>query len=101
MSLSQQLPIIIAGAGIVGLALAQALQKEGIPFQVYERDQHFHERSAGWGISVYWALPALENCLPSGLSEELYSVQVDPQQRLKSTYASLPIISIQETGPVN
>lgn len=101
MSLSQQLPVIIAGAGIVGLALAQALKKEDIPFQVYERDQNFDARSAGWGISVSWALPALTNCLPSGLSEELYSVQVDRQQRLTSTYQSLLIISFQETGPAN
>ncbi|KAH8685009.1 FAD binding domain-containing protein [Ilyonectria robusta] len=85
MSPSQQLPIIIVGAGIVGLTLAQALKKEGIPFQVYERDRSLDARSAGWGLSIYWALSTLENCLPPDLFKELDSIQVDPQQSLKDT----------------
>lgn len=104
MGPSEQHPIIIAGAGIVGLALAQALKKERIPFRVYERDQHFHTRSAGWGISIYWALPGLENCLPSGLSEELLSVQVDPQQKITSMcglFAPVPRLVGRNRIPAN
>lgn len=98
MSLSQQLPIIIAGAGIVGLALAQALKKEGIPFQIYERDPDLQARHVGRGISVHWIHSGLENCLPFGMSKELLSVQVDSQQGLRSTYASLPAIPFQQMG---
>ncbi|KAJ5724889.1 FAD binding domain-containing protein [Penicillium malachiteum] len=82
MSPSKQLPVIISGAGIVGLTLAQALKKENISFQIYERDTHLHARSAGWGISIYCAHPALADCMPSGFAEELCSVQVDLQHEL-------------------
>lgn len=98
MSISQQLPILIAGAGIVGLALAQALKKEGIPFRIYERDEDLQARFVGRGISVHWTHSGLENCLPSGMSKELPSVQVDSQQGLKSAYASLPAIPFQHLG---
>ncbi|TGJ84037.1 hypothetical protein E0Z10_g4727 [Xylaria hypoxylon] len=60
-------PIIIVGAGIVGLALAQSLKQEGIPFELYERDETLDQRSPGWGITINWALEALENCLPKEL----------------------------------
>ncbi|KAI0099250.1 FAD/NAD(P)-binding domain-containing protein [Nemania sp. FL0031] len=73
-------PIIIVGAGIVGLTLAQALKKEGIPFQLFERDKSLDHRSAGWGITIHWALKALESCLPADLFARVDEVQVDPEQ---------------------
>jgi flavin-dependent dehydrogenase len=85
MSPSQRLPVIIVGGGIVGLSLAQALKKEGIAFQVFERDEHIVSRAAGWGITIHWALPALESCLPPDLFKEIDSIQVDPQQGLEGT----------------
>jgi 2-polyprenyl-6-methoxyphenol hydroxylase-like FAD-dependent oxidoreductase len=100
MSFSQHLPIIIVGAGIVGLSLAQALKKEGIPFQVYERDKHLDARSAGWGISIHWALPAIESCLPPNLFKELDSIQVDPQQGLKGM-AQLPKLRFKKWTRAN
>ncbi|KAI1129208.1 hypothetical protein F5Y10DRAFT_158928 [Nemania abortiva] len=78
-------PIIIIGAGIVGLALAQALKKEGIPFQIFERDESLDHRSAGWGITIHWALKALENCLPGDLFARIDEVQVDPEQGRQDT----------------
>ncbi|KAI1175757.1 FAD/NAD(P)-binding domain-containing protein [Nemania sp. FL0916] len=72
-------PTLIVGAGIVGLTLAQALKKEGIPFQIYERDEAPDSRSLGWGITIHWAMDALESCLPQGLFAMLDSVQVDPE----------------------
>jgi len=44
-----ELPIIIVGAGIFGMALAQSLKKEGIPFEIYERDSHLHARAVRVG----------------------------------------------------
>jgi glycine/D-amino acid oxidase-like deaminating enzyme len=82
---NSQSPIIIIGAGIVGLSLAQALKKEGIPFQIYDRDAHLEARQQGWGISIYWALPALERCLPAEIFKELDGIQVDPQMGVKGT----------------
>ncbi|KAK3299887.1 uncharacterized protein B0H64DRAFT_421345 [Chaetomium fimeti] len=79
MSEPCQLPVIIAGAGIVGLALAQALKKSGAPFCIYERDQNLHARFSGWGLSVN--SEALRHCLPNSLFDRLDSIQVDPRQR--------------------
>ncbi|KAJ5682702.1 para-nitrobenzyl esterase [Penicillium macrosclerotiorum] len=71
-------PIIIIGAGLVGLTLAQALKKEGFNFKIYDRDRSLEERPAGWGITMHWALPALESCLPPEVYNRLLSIQVDP-----------------------
>ncbi|KAH8592822.1 monooxygenase-like protein [Bisporella sp. PMI_857] len=82
--MSIKLPIIIAGAGVVGLTLAQGLKNHGIPFEIYERDMHI-DRAAGWGITIHWALPALKSCLPPALYDRIDEVQVDPQQGIKDT----------------
>jgi glycine/D-amino acid oxidase-like deaminating enzyme len=71
-------PIIILGAGLVGLTLAQGLKKHGFHFQVYDRDGSLDERPAGWGITVHWAFPALEACLPPELFAQIPSIQVNP-----------------------
>lgn len=81
----KNLPIIIVGAGIVGLTLAQSLKQANIPFEIYERDPHFDSNAGGWGITVHWALSALESCLPPSLFQKLQTIQVDPQQGLKDT----------------
>ncbi len=77
---SSPAPIIIIGAGIVGLTLAQSLKQEGIPFELYEHDETLDHRSPGWGITIHWALDTLENCLPRELFAKLEDVQVDPEQ---------------------
>jgi hypothetical protein len=47
---SLRLPeLAIIGGGIGGLALATACRHRGIPHTVYERDQHFAQRSQGYG----------------------------------------------------
>lgn len=71
-------PIIIIGAGLVGLTLAQGLKKRGFNFRIYDRDANIDERPAGWGITLHWALPALEECLPPELFSKIPSIQVNP-----------------------
>ncbi|KAF4634436.1 hypothetical protein G7Y89_g3680 [Cudoniella acicularis] len=71
--------VIIIGAGVVGLVLAQALKKSGIAFEIYDRDEHIDARSHGWGITIHWALDALRECLPPKLFSQLKSIQVDPE----------------------
>jgi 2-polyprenyl-6-methoxyphenol hydroxylase-like FAD-dependent oxidoreductase len=44
-------PVIVVGAGIIGLTLAQGLKKVGILFEFYERDSTLNFRSPGWGIN--------------------------------------------------
>ncbi|CZR70074.1 related to monooxygenase [Phialocephala subalpina] len=77
-------PVIIIGTGVVGLCLAQSLKQHGIPFEIYERDPYI-ERAKGWGLTIHWALPALQSCLPASLYDRLSTIQVDPQQGIKDT----------------
>ncbi|KAH6724228.1 monooxygenase-like protein [Leptodontidium sp. MPI-SDFR-AT-0119] len=79
------LPVLIIGAGVVGLVLAQALKKEGIPFLIFDRDEYIDARSHGWGITIHWALPALKQCLPTELFDRLKTIQVDPEQGRNDT----------------
>ena len=80
---SESKPIIVIGAGLVGLTVAQALKKAGFPFLIFDRDRSLDERPAGWGITMHWALPALESCLPREVFDKLPSIQVDPIEGAK------------------
>lgn len=42
--------IIIIGSGLSGVALAQILRKEGVDFEIFERDGG--TRSQGWTIGL-------------------------------------------------
>ncbi|KAJ5332640.1 FAD-binding domain-containing protein [Penicillium brevicompactum] len=73
------LPIIIMGAGMVGLTIAQAFRKANIPFEIYERDSSYNtEKGRGWALTVHWALGALEACLHAEIFNRLETIQVDP-----------------------
>lgn len=77
---SAPLHVLIIGAGVVGTTLAQALRKYNIPFTVFERDVSATSRGQGWGITIHWALPSLDICLPTHIREKLSDIQVDPEQ---------------------
>lgn len=64
-------PVIIVGAGVSGLTLAQACRKEGIPYRIFERDESATHRSAGWGLTIHWALPDFKALLPDDLVARL------------------------------
>lgn len=70
-------PIIIAGAGITGLVLAQALTKHSIPFIIFERDPDPLFRGKGWGVTIHWALDALLGLLPQRVIDRLPEAYVD------------------------
>lgn len=53
--------VIIVGAGLGGLCLAQCLRKQGISFEIFERDQDENSRFQGWAI----AFRGYESSLPS------------------------------------
>ncbi len=42
--------VLIVGAGVSGLLLAQILRKEGIPVEVFERDNG--TRNQGWSVGL-------------------------------------------------
>lgn len=71
MTKSHQNPVIIVGAGVSGLTLAQACRKQGIPYRIFERDESATHRSGGWGLTIHWALPDFKALLPDHLVERL------------------------------
>lgn len=57
-------PVIIIGAGLSGLALAQGLRKLSIPFKIYERSQRDDFRTQGYRIRLHGeGLAALRSVL--------------------------------------
>jgi len=47
--------VLIVGAGLGGLAFAQALRKHQVPFEIFERDSGPYTRSQGWAIVLSWS----------------------------------------------
>lgn len=64
-------PILIIGAGITGLTLAQALRKQGIPFRIFDRDASLTSRHGGWGLTVHWAHSLFCTLLPAEVMQRL------------------------------
>jgi 2-polyprenyl-6-methoxyphenol hydroxylase-like FAD-dependent oxidoreductase len=73
----EQKPILIVGAGVSGLLLAQYLRKAGAPFRIFERDADLATRGLGWGLTLHWSLPALRSLLPEDLVRRLPEAYVD------------------------
>lgn len=64
-------PVLIVGAGISGLVLAQYLQNLGVRFEIFDRDSALDTRTGGWGLTLHWALPALRDLLPTHIVDKL------------------------------
>lgn len=65
-------PIIILGAGISGLTLAQGLLKSSIPFRIFERDPTLNTRSQGYRFRIQGpGITALRRVLTPALYSEL------------------------------
>ncbi|KFY16415.1 hypothetical protein V492_01353 [Pseudogymnoascus sp. VKM F-4246] len=71
--------VLIVGAGVTGLLIAQGLKKEGIAYTVFESEPSAsHYRAAEWGMSIQWGIPLLRQCLPEALFDRLQSAANDP-----------------------
>jgi 2-polyprenyl-6-methoxyphenol hydroxylase-like FAD-dependent oxidoreductase len=60
--------VLVAGAGLGGLCLAQGLVRQGVDVAVYERDAALDSRGQGYRLHLD-AGPALHSCLPPDLYE--------------------------------
>ncbi|KAK7701557.1 hypothetical protein SLS64_010304 [Diaporthe eres] len=68
---SSDQPVLIIGAGISGLCLAQALNKARIPFRVFERDAALDSRPQGYRLKLQAdASKALAELLPEDTYRE-------------------------------
>lgn len=70
-------PIIVVGAGISGLLLAQYLTQAKIPFRIFERREDLETTNVGWGLTLTWSLPTLRDLLPASLWDRLPEAYVD------------------------
>lgn len=62
--MSTHRPILISGAGLASLLLAQSLRRSGIPFRVYERDASLKFRGQGYRLRLSnEGLDAIESVL--------------------------------------
>jgi flavin-dependent dehydrogenase len=56
--------VLIIGGGMGGLTLAQSLRKQGISFEVFERDANDQSRMQGWAIGLHtYAISAIHPSL--------------------------------------
>ncbi|EMD40130.1 hypothetical protein CERSUDRAFT_103994 [Gelatoporia subvermispora B] len=70
-------PILIIGAGVAGLTLAQCLRQRSIPYLIFERDSGPSSRHQGWGLTLHWILNRFLSALPPAIRSDIYSCQVD------------------------
>ena len=53
--------VAIIGGGIGGMALAVACLHRGIPFTLYERDEHLYARAQGYGLTLQQASKVMKD----------------------------------------
>ena len=76
--------ILIIGAGITGLLLAQSLKIHSISFTLFERrpppsDSPPNQRNEGWGLTIHWSLESFLSLLPQHLIDRLPECYVDAE----------------------
>lgn len=72
------LPILIVGAGIAGLTLAQGLHKLSIPFKLFEKDASLTSRKQGYRIRLDEAAAyALRDVLPPDVWREFQQTSIE------------------------
>lgn len=58
--------VLIVGAGLGGLTLAQTLRKQGISYEIFERDEDENGRFQGWAIALHTSVVSM-GCILSCL----------------------------------
>ncbi|KAM0492339.1 hypothetical protein ACHAP8_010026 [Fusarium lateritium] len=89
-----QRPVLIIGAGISGLLLAQSLTQHQIPVRVFERDANLETRGVGWGLTLNWSLPALQSLLPEHLYSRLPEAYVDREAIKEGLSSRFPFFDL-------
>ncbi len=87
-------PVLIIGAGVSGLLLAQYLRKSGVAFRIFERDDDLTTRGVGWGLTLHWSLPALRSLVPDELVGRLPEAYVDRAAVARGEAATFPFFDL-------
>lgn len=59
--------VLIAGAGLGGLSLAQCLRKQGISYEIFERDEDENSRFQGWAIGIHSIIDDIKAAFPEDM----------------------------------
>ena len=89
--------VLIIGAGVTGLLLAQALKRNNIPYTIFERDETHREQ--GWGLAFHWAFPTLHALLPEDLVAKLDTTYCIPTSTEEGEPGTFPFLDLR-TGDV-
>ncbi|PGH21393.1 hypothetical protein AJ80_03310 [Polytolypa hystricis UAMH7299] len=93
--------VLIVGGGLGGLSLAQCLRKQGISFEIFERDADADARFQGWAIGIHTIISQLEEAFPDdmpGLKEATNHLDpLDLPAQMGLYYPGRPRLGIQDT----
>ncbi|KAK4175049.1 hypothetical protein QBC36DRAFT_312385 [Triangularia setosa] len=70
--------IAIIGAGVIGLLLAQGLQKHGYTVTIYEKQPDITSNVPEWTMILHWAWPVISRMLPDDLLSDIHTAFGDP-----------------------
>jgi 2-polyprenyl-6-methoxyphenol hydroxylase-like FAD-dependent oxidoreductase len=94
VTMEAQPHVLIIGAGITSLLLAQALESSKISFTIYECDPNVFYSDPGWGLAIHWAKSTLLDLLPKTLQDRLLEANVDPEAASKGDYGEFSLFSL-------
>ncbi|KAH8693720.1 hypothetical protein BGW36DRAFT_409362 [Talaromyces proteolyticus] len=94
--------VIIAGAGVTGVLIAQGLKKAGIRASIYERypKAKYEDRAGNWTVALHWSIPFIEACLPAEVFAKIKTCETNPWEEIDPVVAgNIPLIN-GRTGKV-
>ncbi|KXH43094.1 early conidial development-2 [Colletotrichum simmondsii] len=79
--------VLIIGAGLSGLTLAQILRKNNISFSIFERDSRADARAQGWAIALHGPLLAeLSASMPADLGSIEQTNHLSPLDHIPAQF---------------
>lgn len=69
--------VLIIGAGITGLLIAQSLKQHNVNYTIFEAEVVDAFRPREWTMGIHWSVPLLEKLLPTSLMCRIREACVD------------------------
>ncbi|ORX97385.1 hypothetical protein BCR34DRAFT_449766, partial [Clohesyomyces aquaticus] len=93
--------VLIIGAGLGGLALAQVLQNHGAPFELFERDNAPSARRQGWAVAFTdRSIAVLKELLPNETFKNLNTTSVNHDTGENDVLAFVNAVTGETAGKV-
>jgi hypothetical protein len=107
----QHIHVLIAGAGLTGLILAQALRKITqhknasrsplrITYEIFERDPCAFFRGGGWSLTIHWALTDLSSILPDDIMQRFESTLVNRDAAAQGNAGNFQFLNLLTSKPM-